>query len=217
MGAVPDQSFGSIEDMTPPTELPPMVDVAFAIRADNVQRDCAFDLQQAFCMRLPWMAEDELSGIHPLKVVAGNGPMAMLATRARLLVRVRRERAVELQAMSGALLLLSGGALQLGISQIREVLPHGTLYAYRVAAEGCDESAFMASVAQELDSMGVGGERVCGMHQTVSKGTAVQHAFSLMVHGLSADQSQRLQRTGLGSQRLLGCGIFVPHKSAAAV
>jgi hypothetical protein len=38
-----------------------------------------------------------------------------------------------------------------------------------------------------------------------------------MLHALSPEQSLRLQQHGLGPQRLLGCGIFVPHKSAAAV
>jgi hypothetical protein len=45
----------------------------------------------------------------------------------------------------------------------------------------------------------------------------VVNTFSLMLHALPPDQSLRLQHHGLGVHRLLGCGIFVPHKSAAAV
>jgi len=45
----------------------------------------------------------------------------------------------------------------------------------------------------------------------------VLDTFSLMLHALPEEQSLRLQRCGLGPHRLLGCGIFVPHKSAAAV
>jgi hypothetical protein len=41
--------------------------------------------------------------------------------------------------------------------------------------------------------------------------------FSLMLHGLSVADSLRVQRAGIGPHRLLGCGIFVPHRSAAAV
>ena len=41
--------------------------------------------------------------------------------------------------------------------------------------------------------------------------------FSMMLHGLGPEQSLRLQQRGLGPHRLLGCGLFVPHKSAAAV
>jgi len=41
--------------------------------------------------------------------------------------------------------------------------------------------------------------------------------YSLMLDGLSAADSLRLQETGIGRHRRLGCGVFVPHKSAAAV
>jgi hypothetical protein len=38
-----------------------------------------------------------------------------------------------------------------------------------------------------------------------------------MLSGLNAAQSLRVLRQGVGPHRLLGCGLFVPHKSAAAV
>ncbi|MEK7361238.1 MAG: type I-MYXAN CRISPR-associated protein Cas6/Cmx6, partial [Pseudomonadota bacterium] len=33
----------------------------------------------------------------------------------------------------------------------------------------------------------------------------------------SPEHSLRMQATGLGAERKLGCGLFIPHKSAAAV
>ena len=39
--------------------------------------------------------------------------------------------------------------------------------------------------------------------------------FSLMLHGLRAEHSLRLQRAGLGLQHKRGCGIFVQHRSVA--
>ena len=41
--------------------------------------------------------------------------------------------------------------------------------------------------------------------------------FSLMIAGLDAPTSLRLQHRGIGGERGRGCGIFVPHKSVAAV
>ncbi len=38
-----------------------------------------------------------------------------------------------------------------------------------------------------------------------------------MLDGLSAGDSLRVQQHGLGAHRRLGCGVFVPHRSAAAV
>jgi len=75
----------------------------------------------------------------------------------------------------------------------------------------------MAAVAEELARMAVGGERVCGKHQTLEVDGRPMDTFSLMLHALAPEQSLRLQRSGLRAHRLMGCGIFVPHKSAAAV
>ena len=58
---------------------------------------------------------------------------------------------------------------------------------------------------------------ICGKRQQRDWPAGVVTTFSLMLHGLTASDSLRLQELGLGRHRLLGCGIFVPHKSAAAV
>jgi hypothetical protein len=41
--------------------------------------------------------------------------------------------------------------------------------------------------------------------------------YSLMLDGLSPAASLRVLESGLGRHRRLGCGVFVPHKSSAAV
>jgi len=35
---------------------------------------------------------------------------------------------------------------------------------------------------------------------------------SLMLAGLTREQSLLLQQSGLGARRKLGCGLFIPHK-----
>jgi CRISPR-associated protein Cas6 len=91
------------------------------------------------------------------------------------------------------------------------------LYAPAVAAPGDDEAVFLQAVEQELQGLQVRSQRVCGKrHSLLQEGQGVT-TFSLMLHALSRADSLRLQEHGLGPHRLLGCGIFVPHKSAAAV
>jgi hypothetical protein len=65
--------------------------------------------------------------------------------------------------------------------------------------------------------LAIGGERVCGKRHSMVVSGGVLNTFSLMLHALAPEQSLRLQQCGLGPHRLLGCGLFVPHKSAAAV
>ena len=180
-------------------------------------RDHAQALQQALCAHWPWLLTERLAGIHPIKLVHGLGESALLSQRVRLLLRVSAARAAEILALPGLSLQIGGDALRLGAPHLRELSPHATLYAYRVAADSADEVAFMAAVGAELVELGVGGLPVCGLHHHIQVAGRLQDTFSLMLHQLAPQDSLRLQQHGLGPQRLLGCGVFVPHKSTAAV
>jgi CRISPR-associated protein Cas6 len=112
---------------------------------------------------------------------------------------------------------VGNSALRLGDPRPHELVPHGTLYAHFVAAASADEPAFMRQVHEELARLGVHGQTVCGKRQQRHTAAGLLDGFSLMLHQLSPDDSLRLLCAGLGPQRELGCGLFVPHKSAAAV
>jgi CRISPR-associated protein Cas6 len=193
------------------------VDVVFPLGGETLPRDHAQALQLALCAQFPWLSLEALAGVHPVKLVPGNEDPALLSRRARLLLRVGVHRAEELMAVTGIDLDVSGHRLRLGAPHLRELHPHATLYAYKVASESADEVALMATLERELAALGVGGERVCGKRQRMVVWGAAVNTFSLMLHALPPEQSLRLQQHGLGPYRLLGCGVFVPHKSAAAV
>lgn len=194
-----------------------VVDVVFPLRGRSLPREHAQALQQALCAQLPWLATDAVAAIHPVKVVSGSDEVALLSQRARLLLRVEAHRLDELMALAGLDLVVAGHDLHLDAAHWRELLPLATLYAYKVAAPGMDEAAFMASVDRELADLAIAGERVCGKRQHLVVSGRVLDTFSLMLHALAPQPSLRLQQHGLGPHRLLGCGVFVPHKSAAAV
>ena len=192
-------------------------DVVFPLARQALPREHAQALRQALCAVLPWLETDPVAGVHPVKLVPGSAVPALLSRRARLLLRVASRRMDALMALTGLELNVAGYSLRLGVPHRHELAPHRTLYAYRVAADSADEVAFMAAVAEELAGMAIGGERVCGKHQTLVVDGRPMDTFSLMLHALPPEQSLRLQRGGLRTHRLLGCGLFVPHRSAAAV
>jgi CRISPR-associated protein Cas6 len=86
-----------------------------------------------------------------------------------------------------------------------------------VATGASDEAAFMRDVDAELHALGIQCHCICGRARPLRHGGAPIAAFSLMLHGLGAEQSLRVQTAGIGRHRQLGCGVFVPHKSAAPV
>lgn len=194
-----------------------LVDMVFPLEGTHLPRDHAWPLARALEAVLPWLAAEPLAGIHPVKVVPGYGVRGLLSQRVRLLLRVPHGRVEALVALSGAALDVGGCALRVGEPRPRELLPHGTLFAPIVAAASADEAVFMQAVAETLRSLRVDAHSVCGRRQRIGAPGPAINGFSLMLHGLSADASLRIQCVGVGPQRLLGCGIFVPHRSAAAV
>ena len=194
-----------------------VVDVAFPLEGSSLPRDHGLPLAQALSAYLTWLAAEPLAGIHPVKVVPGYGVRGLLSQRARLLLRLPDARVPALAALAGRSLSVGGCELRLGEPKPRDLLPHGTLYAYFVAAASADEEAFMATVASTLEALRVDAHCVCGRRQQIGAPGREITGFSLMLHGLSAADSLRVQRVGIGPHRMLGGGIFVPHRSAAAV
>jgi CRISPR-associated protein Cas6 len=194
-----------------------LAEAIFPLAGKALPRDHAQALQHALVEHLPWLCSDVGAGIHPLKLVSGPESLALLSQRTRLILRVSANRLDELKAVVGIQLDVAGHALRLGEVHLRALQPLATLYAYRVAANSADESAFMQTMEAELAALSVAGERVCGKRQSMQVDGREMTTFSMMLHGLVPEQSLRLQQHGLGPHRLLGCGLFVPHKSAAAV
>ena len=194
-----------------------MIDMVFPLEGHSLPRDAAPALRAALQREMPWLDQAPLAGIHPLKLVPGTDDVALLAQRTRLLLRLPRERFDDAAGLAGRTLKLDGHSVILGQPHVRELLPHRTLYAYAVAAEDDDEIAFMQTMNGDLQVLEIRSQMICGKRQQHAWTTGALTTFSLMLHGLSASDSLRLQTLGLGRHRLLGCGIFVPHKSAAAV
>jgi len=195
-----------------------MVDVVYPLAGERVPRDHRQALADALERVLPGLTAWPDFGVHRINVVAGTGSSALLSQRARLALRVRRDRVGALAPLNDIRLHVGGCVVSLGRAQVRELLPHATLYSYLVATDDDDELEFLASVERELEARNVRGRSICGRRQIVStddQGSLT--GFSLMLDGLSPVDSMQVLESGLGRHRRLGCGVFVPHRSAAAV
>ena len=194
---------------------PSMVDIGYALDCASLPREHRCALADALESSLPWLVGLPGAGMHRLNFSASDGPDLLLARRTRLRVRVPRERADDAATLAGRVLQVGSRRLRINAAQQRELLPHGALYAHAVAADMEDEGAFQIAVQAELERMGVTARPICGRHQ-VWEGGLVQ-GFSLMLDGLTIENSLRILESGLGPHRRLGCGLFVAHRSAHAV
>lgn len=193
------------------------VDVLFAIDGTVLPRDHRFLLLGALARWLPWLEADTAVGIHPIKAARDDDGRLLLPRRAKLVMRLPESRVAAAAALTGRELDVGGWPLRVGAASVRALVPHGTLYAYFVTAETDDEQVFLQQAGARLAELGTPCKLVCGKRQVFAAGPRQVAGYSLMLHDLSREHSLRLQQVGLGGDRGLGCGIFVPHRSAAAV
>lgn len=194
------------------------VDVAFTLAGRTLPRDHRWLLAAALLRALPRLAGLSGAGVHRIRVAPGGAADVLLSQRSRLVLRVPRDAVGALDALAGAQLDVGGHVLRVGAAPtLHAPLPHRTLYAHLVASTDGDELAFLTAVQAELAALGVAGRPICGRAQTLDAGGRALAAFSLMLDGLSTDDALRLLDAGIGAHRLLGCGLFVAHRSGAAV
>lgn len=192
-----------------------MVDVVFTLTGDTLPREHRNALAEALLLRLPWLAGETRAGIHRLNLVAGSEGEDMVSPRTRLVLRLPRERSHAAFALADTELDVAGHRLRLGAARRRELLPYGTIYAHLVATGAANEAVFLQQVGAELADLEVRCRPICGRWHAAQAPVLV--GCSLMLDGLSAEHALRVMERGLGRHRQLGCGLFVPHRSAAPV
>jgi CRISPR-associated protein Cas6 len=191
------------------------VDVLFELSGSHVPADYATVLANAVTTVLPWFADEPRAGIHPLRAAPSTHGTLVLARRARLVVRVPESRATQALALAGRRLDLQGAPVTVGAGHPKALAPSATLFAQRVATGARDERDFHLDVVRRLAELGVRCEHISGRVRSVRDEGREVVGYSLALHDLSPADSLRVQAEGIGGERRLGFGIFVPHKAIA--
>lgn len=196
---------------------PSMVDVVFDLTGKAVPTDNGAALKREVMRHLPWLEQEEQAGIHPLQAAPSDYGMLLLTRRTKLALRISREKTGAALELTGHELDIDGNPLQVGAGKVRPLPIFGTIYAHFVDMGSADEKQFARLVTRRLKELKIPGKFVCGKQQVLQGEQGAVSGFSLMLYDLTPAQSILLQEVGLGDNRKLGCGIFIPHKSIAAV
>ncbi len=188
------------------------VDLALEVSGGPLPRDHSLALWNAIAAAAPALVEDETLAILPLRAAAGGEGRLVLQRRSRLLTRLREARVDAMLALSGRSVDVAGAMVAFGAAKTRPLIPHATLYAYRVAAAIDDEEDFVRETSRGLAELGVRTEFIVGKRSAIRGPQGELAGFSLMLTELTARESLGLQASGLGAHRRLGFGIFVGHK-----
>jgi CRISPR-associated protein Cas6 len=193
-----------------------VVDLAFALRGESIQPDYSLLLRQSVARGLDWFEGEPRAGIHPIRGATESGDRLVLSRRAQLVLRLPLHRVGQGRRLTGARFDL-GGPVEVGEAALRPLQPYPVLYSGFVSTGFDDEARFLAEAQRLVAAAGIECKLIVGKRRRAQGGDGPVTGYSLMLHGLSAEHSLRIQTAGLGGQHLLGCGIFVPHKSIAAV
>ncbi|MEE9352494.1 MAG: type I-MYXAN CRISPR-associated protein Cas6/Cmx6 [Thiotrichaceae bacterium] len=215
------------EDKSIPYEIPDdVVDISFAIKCKKLHLDHAWELSEAIQAELPWAKDEKQLGIHHIHVAeTGNGWLRPEDTeeaflwpsrRTRFYLRVPKSRVDDVQTLSGKTLSIKGNTVKLGdSSKIKELTNASVLFSrHIISSENEDEDQFLTRMHEEIfDITGVKVRKlICGKSSVIHTPNGELPARHLMVADLESVPSVTIQQNGLGAGRLLGCGLFLPHK-----
>jgi CRISPR-associated protein Cas6 len=211
-----------------------IVDLLFGIDCKCIPVDHAYLLAEALRQTLPWIAEEPGVAVHSVHVAGsqngwerpehGTDSYLAVSRRTKLTLRVPRHRVEELlRDLPGAKLDLGGEMLVVGAGKTKPLSTETTLFSRYVALDLADradedEGLFLEAAARTLGEMDIRVRKaVCGKTNRLATPDGFMTTRSLMLAGLTPDESIRLQQRGLGRHPLLGCGIFIPHKGIDSV
>jgi CRISPR-associated protein Cas6 len=199
---------------------PHMIDLQFDLVGTTIPAENAQLLSDALQRLLPWLSEEMSTGIQHLKSAESNSGDATLNInrRTKLFIRAPKTRVDTAQQLVGQVLDLNGHVLQIGNFKAREFSPFSHIYSHFVDTGSASEEQFVQDVMRELDGhFQLHCGFICGKRQVLQSTTGPLYGYSLMLHDVPPHKSLQIQDEGLGRNRLLGCGIFIPHKSIAPV
>lgn len=220
------------QDETPDTVTIPddTVDILFSIDCKQLPVDHAYALSEALRRIAPWMADEPELAVHSIHAAGsqngwerpahGTDNLLHLSHRTKLTIRTPiRRRDQLLEQLSGCELDVCGYPILVGTGKVKSLSKETTLLSRYVVADATqDEEAFIDAAAVTLAQMGIKIRKaLCGKSTSLAIDDGVIYTRALMLADLTTDESFKLQRIGLGPNRLMGCGVFIPHKGIDAV
>jgi CRISPR-associated protein Cas6 len=188
----------------------PMVEMCFPLKGSTLPVDHGFALYSATSRVCNHLHNSDNAGIALVRgKYAGNGLIEMNRLSC-LKLRIPVSTIQNYLDLSGKSLSIDGHRITLDSPSIVQLKPRSALYAHIVTTRnGNDEERFKSALRDQLSVLGVQAVFTVGRRKTFKIHDKQIVGYSLLVTGLTAEESIILQEAGLGGRRKMGCGIFV--------
>ncbi len=213
------------------------VDLVFPAVGPAVPRSHGHALFGALSRIVPWLhgpdAKSAGIGVFPIRgTPGGDGTLLLTPNRSCVRIRTPAQHLPLLLPLAGKPLELDGRRLRLGVPRVAALVPAPALssplvlikLAHAAGKDCITPDLFLAAARRQLEAMGIPaaapglqtypeGPRAGQPRRRVIRVREQTHAgYAMVVRGLTADESIRLQERGLGGRRLMGCGLFLPER-----
>ncbi len=200
------------------------IEARFPVRGDQIPTDHLYALYAALSHAVPAFHAGAVR-FGPVAGEKGDQGRIRLHERSTLRVRLPAEEIGIVLPLAGRELDVGGHPIRLGFPTVVPLQPASTLAARVVTYKhAVDPHRFLKVTRQRLDALGILGEP--GIFLIQSRGRAGEPrrvvvrikgkrivGYSLLVDGLTAEESIRLQESKFGGRTGIGCGFFVPYRS----
>jgi len=193
------------------------INVQFPVEGDKLPADHGYLLYAAISQFKPELHETGWLGVEMISGMPAGDNLIVLPRRAALNLRIPADRFGEVIGLAGKRLETGKHAIRLGIPTARPLTPSAKLYSRLVTIRGFMEvPEFLEAANRQLAELEITAELELPPEDrsrfrriiTVKDKKIV--GFSLVAHGLSDEDSIKLQALGIGGRRAMGCGIFNP-------
>ncbi len=192
-------------------------DAQFDLNGQELPEDHGQVLYEALLVHLPWLNDTPEAGILPIHGAPSGRGTLVINRRAKLVLRLPISRLADAQSLVGKTMDLGCGVIHIGGLKEKPLMPFNYLYSPFVDLGTTDEAAFLDKARASLEELGVQGGLIPGKQRKMHTPGGDIGGYSLMLHDVTLAHSITVQERGIGRNRLLGCGIFVAHKSIKEV
>lgn len=202
-----------------------MLDLLFPVLGKALPIDHAYPLYSALSRLVPAFHEVAAAvRFAPITGTVDGSSRLRLTGRSRLRVRLAAEAIRTALQLAGQSVEVAGTPVRFGAPTVFPLRPASALAARMVTFKHGEElGPFLTTANMKLAELGVAGEPAVQVIESGPrageprrrvvriKGRSII-GYAVLVSGLTAEDSIRLQEHGLGGRKRLGCGFFLPVK-----
>ena len=191
----------------------PYVDLSFHLSGvQPLWSDHGYWLYGAISRVLPQIHQPNEIAVLPISGQQIGGRQMQLTKSSRLTLRVASTDIASWLGLAGKTLEIGGAKVQVGVPEIRALIPATALRSRLVTTKNCqDQTRFEAELNRQMKALGLSDQVIVTIikRRTVRIHDKEVVGYEVVLEGLNAEESISIQTAGLGGRRHMGCGVFV--------